>query len=85
MSIISGCILNSMHSLLFFLQISRLSHFDDFAMFVTQSGVRSVQLLFTNLAALFCMCSIAFILVVMLCPMQHIQTKVLLLLNMLLL
>jgi hypothetical protein len=44
-------ILYSMHSLLDFLLSSNFSHFKDSTILVTQSGVRSVQLLKTNLKA----------------------------------
>jgi hypothetical protein len=57
MSISSCWILNSMLSLAHFLRSSRFSHFNNFTIFVTQPGVRSVQLLCTNLTALFCTCS----------------------------
>ena len=56
--LIRSCwILNSMLSLVDFLRSSRFFHFKEFTIFVTQPGVRSVQLLGTNRAALFCTCS----------------------------
>ena len=86
MSIRSCWILNSMLSLADFLRSSRFSHFKDFTIFVTQPGVRSVQLLCTNLAALFCTCSMDLIFFGQMDPKlcQHIPLQVLLQLYMLL-